>query len=315
MNESRSTILIISSQNSDIDLAQSVLERGGLRVLGIHPDANGLSMLLGSSLVHGVVLEWTRPRDLGLVRAIKTQGLPLPVALIAPESRELRLAAYAAGADEVLTRPIDEAILEARMSALARQHRATVHLEDAAGVLGAVARAVEMHDPYTAGHLERLRRLGGRVALHLGLDRMYVEAIRTAGVLHDIGKVAIPGEVLRKRGPLTDTDWTLMREHPSHGERIVANLRQGRLIAPIVRGHHERWDGLGYPDGLRAKEIPLGARIIATVDAFDAMTTDRPYRRAMTRAEARRRLELGAGTQFDPDIVQTVLELSSVPTA
>jgi putative two-component system response regulator len=249
------------------------------------------------------------------VRAIKTQGLPLPVALIAPESRELRLAAYAAGADEVLTRPIDEAILEARMSALARQHRATVHLEDAAGVLGAVARAVEMHDPYTAGHLERLRRLGGRVALHLGLDRMYVEAIRTAGVLHDIGKVAIPGEVLRKRGPLTDTDWTLMREHPSHGERIVANLRQGRLIAPIVRGHHERWDGLGYPDGLRAKEIPLGARIIATVDAFDAMTTDRPYRRAMTRAEARRRLELGAGTQFDPDIVQTVLELSSVPTA
>jgi putative two-component system response regulator len=136
-----------------------------------------------------------------------------------------------------------------------------------------------------------------------------------AGVLHDIGKVAIPGEVLRKRGPLTDTDWTLMREHPSHGERIVANLRQGCLIAPIVRGHHERWDGLGYPDGLRAKEIPLGARIIATVDAFDAMTTDRPYRRAMTRAEARRRLELGAGTQFDPDIVQTVLELSSVPTA
>lgn len=315
MNESRSTILIISSQNSDIDLAQSVLERGGLRVLGIHPDANGLSVLLGSSLVHGVVLEWTRPRDLGLVRAIKTQGLPLPVALIAPESRELRLAAYAAGADEVLTRPIDEAILEARMSALARQHRATVHLEDAAGVLGAVARAVEMHDPYTAGHLERLRRLGGRVAQHLGLDRATVEAIRMAGVLHDIGKVAIPGEVLRKRGPLTDTDWTLMREHPSHGERIVANLRQGCLIAPIVRGHHERWDGLGYPDGLRAKEIPLGARIIATVDAFDAMTTDRPYRRAMTRAEARRRLELGAGTQFDPDIVQTVLELSSVPTA
>lgn len=315
MDESRSSILIITSNADDIELAQNVLERGGLRVLGIHPDADGLNQLLASSLVHGVVLEWTRPRDLGLVRAIKTQGLPLPVALIAPESRELRLAAYAAGADEVLTRPIDPEILEARMTALARGHRATIHLEDAAGVLGAVARAVEMHDPYTSGHLERLRRLGGRVAQTLGLDRMAVEAVRTAGVLHDIGKVAIPGEVLRKRGPLTEADWRLMREHPSHGERIVANLRQGRLIAPIVRGHHERWDGSGYPDRLRAEEIPLGARIIATVDAFDAMTTDRPYRRAMSRQQARKRLELGAGSQFDPAIVETVLELSTVPNA
>ncbi len=315
MDESRSTILIVSTDPSDIAIGTKLLEPSGLRVFGTRPDAPGLGALLASSAIHGVLLEWTHPADLGLVRAIKTQPVPLPVALIAPDTREMRLVAYAAGVDEVLTRPLDQDILVARMTALVRQFRATSHLEDATGVLGAVARAVEVHDPYTAGHLERLRRLGGRVALQLGLSRLEVEAIRTAGVLHDIGKVAIPGEILRKRGPLTDEDWQLMREHPAYGERIVSNLRQGRLIAPIVRGHHERWDGTGYPDGVAGERIPLGARIIAAVDALDAMTTDRSYRRALTRREARKRLEVGAGTQFDPLIVDTVLDVSVIPKA
>jgi putative two-component system response regulator len=135
-------------------------------------------------------------------------------------------------------------------------------------------------------------------------------AVRAAGLLHDIGKIAVPVEILRKTTQLTPEEWMFVKQHPGQGAEIVSTLRHGDIISPMVRAHHERWDGTGYPDNLKGNSIPLGGRIIGVVDAFDAMTTDRPYRLALEPREARNRLAAGAGSQFDPSIVEALLSLS-----
>jgi putative nucleotidyltransferase with HDIG domain len=173
-----------------------------------------------------------------------------------------------------------------------------------------LTQTVEKHDPYTAQHVERLRFLSGHVALQMGRTAREVASIRAAGLLHDIGKVAIPGHILRKPTALSPEEWSLMRLHPIHGAEIAINLPVGDEVAPMVRSHHERWDGTGYPDGLGETTIPLGGRIVAVVDAFDAMTSNRPYRAALSIDEARNRLERGAGSQFDPSVVHSLLSLS-----
>jgi HD-GYP domain-containing protein (c-di-GMP phosphodiesterase class II) len=126
-------------------------------------------------------------------------------------------------------------------------------------------------------------------------------------VLHDIGKVRVPESILHKPGPLTDEEWEVMKTHPEVGEHILRPIQSLNAILPIVRHHHERWDGGGYPDKLAGRAIPLGARIVSVCDAYRAMTEDRPYRKALTTAEARKELHEGAGTQFDPECVDAML--------
>jgi HD-GYP domain-containing protein (c-di-GMP phosphodiesterase class II) len=134
-----------------------------------------------------------------------------------------------------------------------------------------------------------------------------VRNVELGAVLHDIGKVRVPEAILNKPGPLDDEEWAVMRTHPEVGERILEPIRSLRGILPIVRHHHERWDGAGYPDRLAGRAIPLGARVVAVCDAYRAMTEDRPYRLAMDETEARRELETGSGVQFDPDCVAALL--------
>ncbi|HEU4369139.1 MAG TPA: HD-GYP domain-containing protein [Methylomirabilota bacterium] len=172
-----------------------------------------------------------------------------------------------------------------------------------------LANALEAKDPYTRGHSERVGAWGGRLAAALGLAVAEIDMVTQAGLLHDIGKIGVPESVLRKRGPLDRDEWALMRNHPLVGAQIVAPFEFFAGGALVVRHHHERWDGSGYPDGLSGAAIPLGARIVAVADVFDALTTDRPYRPALARDSALAYLAAEAGHTLDADVVGAFLDL------
>jgi diguanylate cyclase (GGDEF)-like protein len=173
----------------------------------------------------------------------------------------------------------------------------------------ALAAAIEERDNYTHHHSEEVVHLARGVAMMLGLAAEQVERIADAALLHDVGKLGVPNEILHKRGPLTPEEWAIMAEHPVAGERILMRIPELTAIGPIVRHEHEHWDGSGYPDGLRGPHIPVGSRIILACDAYHAMLTDRPYRPARPTVDAIAELRRGAGVQFDPDIVDALLDL------
>lgn len=164
--------------------------------------------------------------------------------------------------------------------------------------------SIESKDRYTAGHCQRVADYACMIAAALGFERRELTWLRMGGYLHDVGKTAVPAEVLNKPGALTEEEWALMRSHTTVGDEIVAPLNFPWDIRPVVRNHHERWDGTGYPDGLRGIEIPLTARILCVADVYDALTTARSYRPALSHAEAMRIMERDSGTAFDPDIFQ-----------
>jgi putative nucleotidyltransferase with HDIG domain len=167
-----------------------------------------------------------------------------------------------------------------------------------------LAKAIEAREPHSAGHAARLAVLAEVVATRLGWGEAQIEVLRLGAVLHDIGKLVVSERILRKQGPLSEEELTEVREHPEAGARMVELVRTLRPVAPCVRYHHERWDGRGYPTGCAGEEIPVEARVLAVVDAFDAMTSDRPYRRALPALRAIAELERCAGSQFDPEIVR-----------
>jgi len=169
-----------------------------------------------------------------------------------------------------------------------------------------LARAVDSRDAYTGSHSDRVASLSAQIAGHLGLSADEIELTRLAGSLHDLGKLAIPEEILRKPASLTDAERLVLERHPQIGYRMLESLGVDP-IADWVLHHHERWDGRGYPDGLAGERIPLGARIIFVADAFDAMTSDRLSRPALTVNDAVAEMERCAGTQFDPAVVNAFL--------
>ncbi len=173
--------------------------------------------------------------------------------------------------------------------------------------IAGLAEALLERDRYTGEHSESVVELVALVASGLGLDSHEIERVRSAALLHDIGKVAIPDDVLHKAGALDDGEWDIMREHPAIGERILRAIPGLGGVARIVRHEHERFDGTGYPDGIAGTEIPIGSRIILACDAYHAMTSDRPYRAAMSHAEAIGELAKNAGTQFDPDVTEQLI--------
>jgi diguanylate cyclase (GGDEF)-like protein/putative nucleotidyltransferase with HDIG domain len=171
----------------------------------------------------------------------------------------------------------------------------------------ALAVALLERDRYTGEHSEAVIEMAGAVARNLGLNMPEVARVKSAALLHDIGKVAIPDDILHKPGPLTDDEWKLMREHPVIGERILRVLPGLGNIARIVRHEHERWDGGGYPDGLSGDQIPLGSRIILAADTYHAIVSDRPYRAARSHSEAIDELTRCSGSQFDPQVTAALI--------
>ena len=216
----------------------------------------------------------------------------IPVMLLTGlDGRNERLAGIDAGADDFLTKPVNNSELRARVRSLMRLKRFTDELDSAESIILSLALTVEARDTYTGGHCERMAAYAATLGMHLGLSDDEVGALRRGGYLHDIGKVAIPDSVLQKAGPLTADEFEIVKRHTTIGDRLCGNLRLLRMVRPIVRCHHERTDGSGYPDGLAGEEIPLLAQIMGVVDVYDALTTNRPYRPAMSPEDACATLE------------------------
>ena len=231
----------------------------------------------------------------------------LPIILVTGRGRlEDKVAGLNAGASDFITKPFEPAELLARVASNRRLSTAT-RLENTRDVLVALASAIDAEDPVTEHHGDRVAQLAASVAALAGLGGEAIEAIRYGAVLHDVGKIGIAEAVLNEPGELTGEERTEMQRHPLIGAGILRHLRLGALIGPIVRGHHEWWDGSGYPDHLAGEAIPVGARIVSVVDAYDAMTHARPYRLALSPDEARAELVRTRGTQFDPDMVDLLL--------
>jgi putative two-component system response regulator len=197
-----------------------------------------------------------------------------------------KLQGIEAGADDFLNKPVLAEELTARVKSLLRVKEFTDELETADSVLCTLGLIVEGRDPYTEGHCERLATRAADLGRHLGLDEDSIVALRRGGYLHDLGKIAVPDAILKKGTDLTLQEWEIMKQHPVTGENICRPLKSLRLVLPIIRHHHEHSDGTGYPDGLRAGEIPLLPRVLQVVDVYDALRTARPYKPAMTHDEA-----------------------------
>lgn len=232
----------------------------------------------------------------------------LPVVMITSldDTRD-RIRALEAGADDYMTKPVDRVELVARVRSALRLKGVYDSLDSAEHVIFALAAAVEAKDPYTEAHTQRVAESARRIGAGLGLSAADQDALYRGGLIHDIGKIGIPDAILLKPGPLDSRELTAMRMHPTIGENIVAPLRSAAALLPIIRNHHEHFDGTGYPDRLAGLEIPRLARIVSVCDAFDALVNDRPYRSRKSPEEALATLRAGAPRQWDPEVVDVFI--------
>ena len=253
------------------------------------------------------------PNGFEVCRALKadpeTRLIPV-VLLTGLDKTDDRVHGIEAGADEFLSKPVESVELIARARSLLSLKRFTDDLERAETVILTLASAIEARDPSTEGHCDRLAVYGGRLAERLGLSPDQVEACRIGGIVHDMGKISVPDDVLLKAGPLTEEEWEIMKQHTVKGEEICRGLKSFKDVLPIIRNHHEKSDGSGYPDGLKGDDIPLNARVLQIVDVYDSLTTARPYKPAYSQEEAieiiREEVERG---WWDPDIAEQFIEM------
>jgi len=307
------TVLVVEDDPANRALLTALLERSGYRAVTASDGPSGLAAAfeIGPDIV---LLDVGLPGMDGLEICRRLRADPrtvaLPVVLLTGRTTvDDVVAGLDAGADDFLAKPFHEAELLARLRSASRLAVVMAEMEEAQGVIAALANAVEAKDSLTEDHCQRLAGLSHLLATAVGLDGPKLKGVMFGALLHDVGKIGISDSILRKPGRLTAEEWVEMRRHPIIGEEICRPLASSRHFAPIVRHHHERWDGLGYPDRLRGEEIPIGARIVGLVDSFDAMIYDRPYRAAEGVEEAVAELRTGAGHQFDPDLVEPFTQI------
>ncbi|HEU5088060.1 MAG TPA: HD domain-containing phosphohydrolase [Roseiflexaceae bacterium] len=306
-------ILVVDDDPSIVEVLRRFLTREGYMVVTA---SNGLEAIdrVYSDDPDLILLDVTMPKMDGFTACRrlkddeKTALIPITM-LTGLDDLDHRTRGIEAGADDFLSKPFDQTTLRARIRSQLRIKGLTDQLEHTEGVIFMLAQAVEAKDPYTEGHLTRIKSYAEQLATACGLPSDEVRAVRYGGVLHDIGKIGISDNVLLKAGTLTNEEIAIMRRHPEIGAQIVSQMRFAPKIMPIIRGHHERWDGCGYPDGLRGNEIPIGAQIISVVDAYDAMMTTRPYRAALPLERCLEAMQAGRGSQFAPAVVDVFLEL------
>ena len=279
--------ILLADDNADVRLAlEYMLRAQGYKVVSV-ADGDAAVAALEENHVDLVLLDVLMPGRNGfsVCRHIKSQVETrlIPVVLITglanPESR---VEGIESGADDFISKPLNRDELLARVRSLLKVKRFTDELESAESVLFMLARSIEAKDPYTEGHCDRLSRYSSALAARLALPEDQQVALRRAGIVHDIGKVSVPEHILLKPGPLSSEEREVMEAHPIVGERICSPLKSFRMVLPIIRHHHEHQDGTGYPDKLRGEQIPIAARIMQIVDVFDALTTNRPYRAALS---------------------------------
>lgn len=311
--EQRPIILVVDDVAMNRDLLDAQLQELGYVV---RQAGDGLEALASIDAEEPdlVLLDIDMPRldGISVCRRIKDHRVRrlIPVVIItAHQDRETRIRGLEAGADDFLTKPFDAAELRARTSVLLRDRALNKELDAAESVVMSLARIVEARDRYTIHHAERVGLYAREIGRAAGVGPDDLEGLYKGGVLHDLGKIVVPSEILLKRGPLNELERELMETHSAEGARFIEPLRSVARFLPVVRHHHERFDGNGYPDHLVGNDIPLGARVAAIADAWDAMTFDRPYRIALSRDEALERLRRGAGAQWDAGLVAIFTDL------
>ena len=309
-------ILVVDDYEPNLSGLRLLLERAGYDVVSA---SNGREALhaVDRERPDLVLLDVMMPELSGLevCAALKNveETCLMPVVLVsASHERTTKLEGLGAGADDFLNKPVDPEELYTRVRSLLRIKRLTDELESAESLFLTLGRIIEARDPCTEGHCDRLSTYASALGAVLGLERAELDALHRGAFLHDIGKIGIPDRVLLKRGKLTREEYELMKEHPRIGDELCATVRSLESVRPIVRHHHERFDGRGYPDGLAGSDIPLLARIVSVVDVFDALTTDRPYRAALT-AEAAYKIMRGDadGGWADRQLVETFIAMNS----
>ena len=278
-------ILVVDDNDLNVSLMRDLLSSRGYCVLTAHT-ADDAWPAIRNQHPDLVLLDVIMPGRSGyeLCREIKENPATrlIPVVMITGlTDREDRIRGKEAGADEFLTKPFFPEELFARVRSLLKIKEFTDELEHAESVLKTLALSVEARDPYTEGHCERLARYGRDLGMHLGYKPEDVLALERGGYLHDLGKIIIPDAILKKHDNLTPEEWQIMKQHPVTGENICRPLRSLRKVLPIIRHHHEHWNGTGYPDGLSGQHIPLLARTLQVVDVYDALRTERPYKPAL----------------------------------
>lgn len=241
------------------------------------PDLVLLDVIMPGKSGYELCREWKNSSETRLIPVVMITGL---------SDRDDKIRGIESGADDFLNKPIFPVELFARVASLLRVKEYTDELETADNVLCTLGRSVESRDPYTEGHCERLADYASALGLFMGLGEEEQLALRRGGFLHDLGKIAISDEILKKQGLLSPDEWRVMRQHPLVGENICKPLRSLRLVLPIIRHHHEHWNGSGYPDHLAGEKIPLLARMLQVVDVYDALRTERPYKPAHSHQQA-----------------------------
>ena len=280
------TILIVDQLDLNRRLLKAILKTGHYHILEATRASEAFG-LLNTEKVDLVIADQALPEITGtefcarVKNDRRTQLIPVLVTT-SVQGVDNEVAGFESGADEFLIKPLNPALVRTRIRSMLRNKALVDSLEEAETILFALARSVEHRDRYTGLHCERLATYGIALAHALGLSKRDEQALYRGGYLHDIGKIAIPDAILFKRGLLTEDEWQIMRQHTVRGEEICRPMKTLAPVLPIIRSHHERWDGSGYPDRLAGEQIPLLARILQVADIYDALTTARPYKPAFT---------------------------------
>src|SRR6202051_2466533 len=309
------TILIVDDLDLNRHLLKAILKTESYRILEAKRPSVALK-LLEHEKVDLVVLDMVMPGMSGpdFCRALKadrrTRLIPILV-ITGMQGAENEIAGIESGADEFLVKPLQPAVVRTRVRGMLRSKALIDSLDEAETILFALAKSVEARDNYTGLHCERLAAYSVRLGQALGLSRADQLALYRGGYLHDIGKVGIPDSIVFKNCLLSAEEWQVMRMHTIRGEEICRPMKTLAPVLPIIRSHHERWDGSGYPDGLMGEEIPLLARILQVADIYDALTTVRPYKPAFSRQHALEiMMEEARRGWRDPELVPLFAEVS-----
>jgi putative two-component system response regulator len=308
LKQRASKILVVDDKLDTLLLLRELLSSRGYDIITA-TEAEEAKQLVQSERPELILLDVVMPGKSGyeLCRELKDDPFTrlVPVVMITGLSdRDDRVRGIEAGADDFLSKPLYPEELFARVKSLLKLKEFTDELENAEAVVVALALGIESRDPYTGNHCERLARYAADLGHHIGLDGDSIVALKRGGYLHDLGKVSIPDEILKKGTRLTAEEWDIMKQHPGIGETICRPLKSFRNVLPIIRHHHEHWDGSGYPDRLTGYDIPLLARVLQVVDVYDALRTARPYKPALTHEDAKRTMmdEANRGL-WDPNLV------------
>lgn len=311
MPEPQATVLVVDDSDANRQLLEVFLTAIGCTVVSATDGCAGLESIAAAA-PDVVLLDVQMPGVDGYEVCRRIRANPnwrlIPIVMITGfNTTNDRVQALEAGADDFMSKPIDRSELVARVQSMLRLRGAYQSMEGAEQVIFALAAAVEAKDPFTERHAERVGLSARHMGVCLELENSELEALYRGGMIHDIGKIGVADAILLKPGPLDPQEMSRMQLHTSIGETIIGQLRSAANLLPIVRHHHERFDGTGYPDRLAGHDIPELARIVAVCDAYDAIVSDRPYRARHTVAEAVSILESGAGSAWDPEFVELLI--------